>query len=57
MSADNWATLTTSTDYYQSNFEGKCCSDSNAWNNQNFQAWQTESYNIAKTLYSGKSLH
>lgn len=56
MSADNWATLSTSTAYYQSTFESKCCTNSSTWNNQDFKTWQTESYNIAKTLYSGKPL-
>lgn len=55
MSDTDWATLTASTNYYQNTYEASCCSDQSAWNNQDFVAWQTESYNIATTLYDGKS--
>lgn len=55
MSEDNWATLSSSTNTYQSTYEKSCCSKESVWNNQDFKGWQTESFNIAKTLYTGKA--
>jgi len=55
MTEDGWATISSSTTNYQTNYEKSCCSNESVWNNQDFKAWQTESYNIAKTLYTGKT--
>jgi hypothetical protein len=53
MSPTDWNTLTASTNYYQGTYSASCCSNSATWNNQDFVAWQNESYDIATTLYDG----
>ncbi len=55
MSEDGWATISSSTSTYQSKYEKSCCSKESVWNNHDFKGWQTESYDIAKTLYTGKA--
>lgn len=53
MSDANWATLTSSTNFYQGTYASTCCSDPATWNNQDFVMWQNEAYDIATTLYTG----
>lgn len=55
MADSDWANLSASTSFYQNTYEASCCHDSSTWDNQNFGDWQTESYNIATTLYDGKN--
>jgi len=53
LSESDWNSFVTKTAEYQKKFEKICCSKATVWDNQDFTAWQVESFNIAKTLYSG----